>query len=185
VRPILAWHAASILAACVFLSACAGPAATIKADEFGEYDTATYLVLSDQLQRVRNVRAREASNGSIDRPEARVCVAVLPQGTHGGVAPVPSDVVDRLRADQSSKDVKLEIVSSYECLAHYTRDDGPFTAEESDVLSYAGEDRFGQCGKWFGGTFGRETIQYDVEVEGGVARLSDGQRCVRQYWIRT
>ena len=167
------------------LSACAGSGATIKAGEFAENDTAIYLVLSDQLQRVRNVRAREAGSGTIRRPEARVCVAVLPDGKYGGIAPVPSHIVDRLQQDQSSAEFKLEVVSSYECLAHYTRDDGPFTAEESDVLSYVGEEPQGQCGKWIGGTSGRETIQYDVEIEGGVARLTGGHRCVQQYWIRT
>ncbi len=184
-RSILAaWHA-SIPATGLLLSACAGPSATIKADEFGEYDTATYLVLSDQLQRVRNVRARGASTGSIQTPEARVCVGVFPQGKYGGIAPVPSYIVDRLRQDQPSAEIELDVVSSNECLAHYTRDDGPFAAEESDVLSYAAEEPQGQCGKWIGGTFGRETIQYDVEIEAGVARLSGGHRCVHQYWIRT
>jgi hypothetical protein len=114
-----------------------------------------------------------------------MCVGVLPQGTYGGIAPVPSYIVHRLREDQSNADVKLDVVSSYECLAHYTRDDGLYTAEESDALSYAGADPMGQCGKWFGGTSGRDTLQYDVEIESGVARLSGGHRCVHQYWIRT
>ncbi|HJT11992.1 MAG TPA: hypothetical protein VJ790_05185 [Dongiaceae bacterium] len=174
-----------MLAAGLLLSACAGPSATIKADEFGDYDTATYLILSDQLQRVRNVRAREATGGSIQNPEARVCVGVLPQGRYGGIAPVPSHIVDRLQQDQSSAEVQLDVVSSYECLARYTRDDGPFTAEESDTLSYAAEEPQGQCGQWIGGTFGRETIHYDIEIDGGVARLTGGHRCVHQYWIRT
>ena len=114
-----------------------------------------------------------------------MCVGVLPQGTYGGIAPVPNDIVDRLRGDQAKVDVKLDIVSSYECLAHYTREDGGFMAEESDALSYAGPEPSGQCGEWIGGTSGRETIQYNIEVESGVARLSGGHRCVHQYWIRT
>lgn len=166
------------------LSGCAGSGATIKVGEFSENDTPIYLVLSDQLQRVRNVRERQASSGAARRSEARVCVGFLPHGTYGGIAPVPADIVDRLQHDQSSADIKLDIVSSYECLAHYTRDDGPFTAEPSDVLSYAGAAQ-GQCGDWIGGSSGRETIQYEVEIEGGVARLSGGERCVRQYWVRT
>jgi hypothetical protein len=118
-------------------------------------------------------------------PEARVCLGVLPQGAYGGIAPVPTYIVDRLRNDQSDVDIKLDIISSYECLAHYTREDGPFTAEESDALSYAGPEPSGQCGKWIGGSSGRETIQYDIEVENGVAQLSGGHRCVHTYWIRT
>jgi len=110
-----------MLATGLLLSACAGPSAAIKADEFGDYDTATYLILSDQLQRVRNVRAREATGGSIQNPETRVCVGVLPQGRYGGIAPVPSHIVDRLQQDQSSAEVPLDAASSYECLAHYTR----------------------------------------------------------------
>jgi len=185
VRSVHTWYAASVLAACLSLSACAGSDATIPAGEFGESDTASYLILSDQLQRVRDVRAREMSNGSITGPEARVCVGVLPQGTHGGIAPVPSDIVDRLRADQFNADINLDVVSSYECLAHYTREDGVYEAEESDALSYVGPEPWGQCGKWIGGTFGRETLQYDIEVKDGVGRLSGGRRCVHQYWIRT
>jgi hypothetical protein len=166
---------------CLLLGACVGSDASIRAGELDESDTATYLILSDQLQRIRNVRAREASAN----PETRVCLGVLPQGTYGGIALVPDYVVDRLRADQSNVDIKLDIVSSYECLAHYTREDAGFAPEESDALSYAGPEPSGQCGEWIGGTSGRETIQYDIEVEGGVARLSGSSRCVRQYWIRT
>lgn len=182
---VLVWRVASVLAVCLLLPACAGPDATVGADEFGEQDTATYLILSDQLQRVRNIRARETSSGLIAKPEARVCVGTLPQGTYGAIAPVPGYIVDRLREDQSKADIKLDVVSSYECLVHYTRDDGPYIAEESDVLSYAGEDRLGQCGRWFGGMSGRQPVAYDVEIESGVARLSGGRRCGRQRWIRT
>jgi hypothetical protein len=146
---------------------------------------ATYLILSDQLQRIRNVLEQKARSGSVPRPEVRVCVGVLSQGTHGGIAPALSYIVDRLRGDQAKADIRFDVVSSFQCLAHYTRDDGPFMAEESDVLSYAGEDRLGQCGRWFGGTSGRDTVEYELEIENGVAHLSGGHRCGRQYWIRT
>jgi hypothetical protein len=172
---------AGLVAVGLLLGACTGSGATIRAGELSENDTATYLILSDQLQRVRNVRAREASAS----PEARVCVGILPQGAYGGIAPVPNDIVDRLRDDQAKVDIKLDIVSSFECLAHYTREDAGFTAEESDALSYAGPEPSGQCGKWIGGTSGRETIQYDIAVESGMARLSGASRCARQYWVRT
>ncbi|HEX4893214.1 MAG TPA: hypothetical protein VFV47_07980 [Hyphomicrobiaceae bacterium] len=166
------------------MPACAGSEPAIKVGELGESDTPIFLVLSDQLQRVRNVREREAGAATARRPEARVCVAFLPDGAYGGVAPVPGHIVNRLQQEQSGADITFDIVSSYECLAHYTRDDGPFTAEPSDVLIYAGAAE-GQCGNWIGGSSGRETIQYELEIEGGIARLSGGERCVRQYWIRT
>jgi hypothetical protein len=168
----------------MLLSGCVGSDAAIKVGEFSDTDTPIYLVLSDQLQRVRNVREREASSGTARRSEVRVCAGFLPQGTYGGIAPVPDEIVDRLQQDQSSAEFEFEIVSSYECLAHYTRDDGPFTAEPSDALIYAGAER-GRCGDWIGGSSGRETIQYEVEIEAGVARLSGGERCVHQYWVRT
>jgi hypothetical protein len=168
----------------MLLSACAGSNPTIKVGEFSDNDTPIYLVISDQLQRVRNVREREAGGGTARRSGARVCLGFLPQGKYGGIAPVPAEIVDRLQRDQSSAEIKFDIVSSYECLAHYTRDDGPFTAESSDALVYAGAEK-GRCGEWIGGSSGRETIQYEVEIEAGVARLSGGERCAYQYWVRT
>ena len=36
-----------VMAACLLASACVGTNTAIKADEFGDADTATYLILSD------------------------------------------------------------------------------------------------------------------------------------------
>ena len=47
------------------------------------------------------------------------------------LALVPPQVVERLRRDQAALDSTLELIASVECLAHYVRDKGPFTPEES------------------------------------------------------
>ncbi len=178
-RSVVARRVASMLAACLLLPACASPDAAIRADEFAEDDTATYLILSDQLQRVRNVLKKPAT----------VCAATLPEGRYHGIAPVPPDVMARVEADQPDAEVKLEILSSFECLAHYVRDKGPFTPDPTEILVFAGLGG-GPCGQWFGGMYNQGNLDrhvgYDVVVENGVARLTGGRGCASsQIWYRT
>src|SRR5262245_50938425 len=181
-----------MLAASLGVSACTQPSATIKAGEFSEPDTAYYLILSDQLQRVRSVH--EATTRGSQPAEAttlRVCVGVMPYG-RSTIEPADLAIVDRLRSEQADEQVKLDVVSSFECLAQYTHDDEPITAEYSDSLSYAGagnlsyfQDEEG-CGAWFGGSSDRGAVEYNVEVEDGVATLTGGRLCAAySYWVRT
>lgn len=175
------------MAACLLASACVGTNTVIKADEFGDADTATYLILSDQLQRVRNVREAAVRSGSLASEAARICVGLVLHGPRRGVlAPVDGAVVDRLRTDQAESAAPFDVVSNYECLVRYVTDSGGFTPEHSDALSYAGEgDGYLSCGRWFGGTSDRETIQYNIEVKDGVARLASSSRCTSIRWIRS
>ena len=165
--------------ALLLLGACADPDVSIQANEFGEEDTAAYLILSDQAQRVRNILGKPAS----------VCMGMFPNGPHHGIALVPHDVMDRLNQEQASADVRLEIASTYECLSYYTRDKGGFAPQRSDILVFTGLYE-GPCGKWFGGMYDQGSldrgVQYDVEVENGVAKLVGGRGCGRSLqWYRS
>ena len=179
-KPILRLRRiAGLVAACLLLAACADPDVSITATEFDENDTASYLVLSDQLQRIRNVLKKPVS----------VCMGVFPNGQYHGVALVPGHVVDRLNKEQASADIRLDIASTYECLAYYTRDKGSFAPERSDILAFTGLYD-GPCGRWFGGMYNQGNldrgVQYNVEVENGVARLTGGRGCGRSLqWYRS
>jgi hypothetical protein len=173
------WSIGGLVAACLLLGACADPDVSVRANDFGEEDTASYLILSDQLQRVRNVLKKPAG----------VCMGTLPNGRYHGIALVPSHVVERLKTEQENAEIPLDIASTYECLAHYVRDKGPFTPERSDILAVAGRGG-GPCGDWLGGLYNQGNIDrsvgYNVEVIGGVARLMGGRRCARSLqWYRT
>ncbi|MBL9033761.1 MAG: hypothetical protein JNN33_03300 [Rhodospirillaceae bacterium] len=177
---VLRWALAGALVA--GLGGCYSPRANIAADAMGTEDTATYLVLTDQLQRVRNV---------LKKP-AKVCLGVFPEGQSRGLAPVPDHIVERIASEQSGIEPKLELVANVECLVHYVRDKAYFEPESSDTLAYAGTlpsyaNR--QCGDWFGGLYNQANIdrevEYDMEVEDGVARLTGGEDCRRIRWYRS
>ncbi len=160
----------------MLLSACADPSARIKATDFGELDTVSYLILSDQLQRVRNV---------LKQPSL-VCVGVIPK--FGRISPVSGEVMARLQAEPVSAEIPLEIVSTFECLAHYVRDKGPFTPERSDILAYAKRAN-DPCGEWSGGMYNQGNLDravfYDLVDEDGIARLVGGRECAgRYYYLR-
>ena len=170
---------AGLVAACFLLGACADPDVTVQAGDFGEEDTAAYLILSDQAQRVRNILKKPVS----------VCMGTFPNGPHHGIALVPDDVMDRLKEEQASADIRLEIASTYECLSYYMRDKGSFTPQRSDILVFTGLYD-GPCGKWFGGLYDQGSldrgVQYDVEVENGIAKLVGGRGCGRSLqWYRS
>jgi len=170
---------AGLVAACLLLGACADPDVNVRATDFGEEDTAAYLILSDQLQRIRNVLKKPVS----------VCMGTFPNGQYHGVALVPGHVVHRLNEEQADADIRLEISSTYECLAHYVRDKGPFTPERSEILAFIGRYD-GPCGEWFGGMYKQGNldrgVQYNVEVKDGVARLTGGRGCGRSLqWYRS
>lgn len=101
---------AGVVAACLVLAACVDPDVSVTATDFGD-DSAYYLILSDQLQRVRNVL----------KEPAIVCATVE---LHDGIAPVPPDMLDRLASEQANNEIPLTVASTYECLVHYTRDKG-------------------------------------------------------------
>jgi hypothetical protein len=170
---------AGVVAACILLAGCANPTASIKATEFSEEDTATYLILSDQFQRVRNV---------LKKP-ARVCAGRFPNGLYRGLEPVPGHVMDQLIDEQASAEIPLEIVSNFECLAHFVANKGPFKPEPTELLSFAGRYD-GPCGDWIGGMYNQGNlnrgVQYNVEIEDGVARLTDGRGCgASLQWYRS
>jgi len=169
---------AGFVAACALLAACADPTVNIKATEFAEQDTATYLILADQLQRVRNVLKKPAT----------VCAGTFTSGRYDGIAPVPSYVMDRLLDEQADADIRLDVVSTFECLAYYVRDKGPFTPEATEILADAGAGG-GPCGEWSGGMYNQGNldrgVDYDLVVENGVARLTGGRGCAAsQQWYR-
>ena len=174
------------------VSGCVQPSARIKSGDFSAADTAYYLILSDQLERVRNVQEATArgSQNSAAAP-LRVCVGVMPYGP-GVIEPADPTIVDRLRSDQANDSIKLDVVSSFECLAYYTRDADPMTVEHSDTLSFAGVGNLSVfrndegCGAWFGGGDDRRAVEYNVEVEDGVAALTGGRACAAHgYWVRS
>jgi hypothetical protein len=168
--------------ACVLVAGCADPSVSIKATEFSEQqDTATYLILSDQLDRVRNV---------LKKP-ARVCAGTFPDGLYKGVAPVPPSVLARLVEEQAKakSEIALDVVSDYQCLTYYVRNKVFFQPEASDVLTVAARYD-GNCGKWLGGMYGPGTfdhnVEYNMEIKDGVARLTGGRECASNYyWYRT
>ena len=176
----IVWRrAAGVVIACVLFAGCADPTVSIKVTGLSEQDTATYLILSDQLQRVRNVLKKPAT----------VCIGTFTSGRYDGIAPVPPYVMDRLQGEQASAEVRLSLVSSFECLAHYVRDKGPFTPEATDILAYAGAGG-GPCGAWSGGMYNQGNldrgVDYDMVVENGVARLTGGRGCAPSLrWYRT
>lgn len=170
---------AGFFIACALLGGCADPDVSIRAAEYGEEDTATYLILTDQLQRIRNV---------VKQP-ATVCMGTFPNGRYHGIAPVPSYVVDRLKDEQANAEISLEIASTFECIAYYVRDKGPFTPERTDILAFMGRGG-GPCGEWFGGMYNQGNldrgVDYNVAVEDGIARLTGGRGCASSLlWYRS
>ena len=165
----------------LFLNGCYTTHTTIAAGELSQDDTAAYLILTDQLQRVRNVL----------KEPAKVCLAHYRSGVGGGLSLVPPDVLERLRRDQAAIEPHLELSASVECLAYYVRDKGPFTPEETDMLVYSGElpewasNR--PCGDLVGGFYDPgnfdRSAEYGVAVEDGVAKLTGGH-CPHQYYVR-
>jgi hypothetical protein len=116
-------------------------------------------------------------------------MGMFPNGQYHGVALVPSHVVNGLNEEQANADIRLEIASTYECLAYYMRDKAHFTPERSDILAFTGLYN-GPCGKWLGGMYDQSSldrgVQYNVEVENGVARLTGGRGCARSLqWYRS
>ena len=164
------------------LGGCYTTNATIKVDGMSEEELATYLILTDQLQRVRNVL----------RKPAKVCLGTVPNGTGGGLSFVPPHIVSRLRDDQAAIEPRLELSDSIGCLAYYVRDKAGFTPEPTDILVYSGElpsyatNR--PCGDYVGGFYDRgnfdRSAEYGVAVENGVARLTGGH-CPHQYYVRS
>jgi hypothetical protein len=172
------WIALLVCAAA--LPGCYSPTVKVAADEMDESDRATYLILSDQLQRVRNVM----------KGPAKVCIGTLPNGHSGGLAPVPPDVVARLQGEQASLEPRLYIIANVECLAHYVQHNAYYEAEDSDVLAYAGMLGYDDnCGPWMGGLYSPGDLSriamYDVKVTGGIAELTGGEDCRGIRWIRS
>lgn len=174
---------AGILLACLVLAGCYSPDATIAADAMGAEDTATYLILTDQLQRVRNV---------LKKP-AKVCLGVFPNGRSSGLDLVPDHVVERLVREQAAIAPRLELAAGVECLLRYVRNTAFVVPEKSDILAYAGAlpsyATHRPCGDWFGGLYDQlhinRGVEYDVEVENGIARLTGGEDCSPIYWYRS
>ena len=165
----------------LMLGGCYTTNATITADGMSEEELATYLILTDQLQRVRNVLQKTAT----------VCLGTVPDGPSGGLSLVPPHIVFRLRDDQAGIEPRLELSDSIECLAYYVRDKAGFTPEPTDILVYSGElSRYATnrpCGDYLGGFYDRgnfdRSAEYGVAVENGVARLTGGH-CPHQYYAR-
>lgn len=175
-RPLVA-----AIVAGLFLSGCYSTQATIAAGDLNEDDTATYLILADQLQRVRNVL----------KEPAKVCLARYQSELGGVLSLVSPNVVDRLRRDQAAIAPQLELSANIECLAYYVRDKGPFTPEETDILVYSGKlpewASNKPCGDLLGGFYDPgnfdRSAEYGVAVENGVAKLTGGH-CPHQYYVR-
>jgi hypothetical protein len=171
------------------VASCSHSTAKIEVGTFDDTDTAHYLILSDQLRWRRDLEEARISRGNGAGRILKICVGVLPNGWRGGWSTVDAAIVERLRNEPANEEIKLDIVSSWECLAHYTTDDEPFAAEASDNLAYAGYDPGGRCGDWIGGAWdgrhGRDQ-EYRVEVDDGFVELGGGHGCAAyQRWIRT
>lgn len=153
---------------------------TIDAGAFTNTDAAAnYLILSDRLRWIRDVKEVEHYAG----PDLKVCVGIV----RDGLSTVDPAIVERLRNEPANrKAIKLDIVSTWECLAHYTTSDGSIVAEPSDILAYAGYVPGGKCGDWIGGTSDKFEREYRVEVDNGIVTLSGGRGCAAYgRWIRT
>jgi hypothetical protein len=177
--------AAAILA----LAGCSHVTAKIEVGALNDEDTGHYLILSDQLRWRRDLEEARISRGQGAGRILKICVGVLPNGPRGGLSTVDAAIVERLRNEPANEEIKLDIVSSWECLAHYTTDEGPVAAEASDNLADAGYDPGGRCGDWIGGAWdgrhGRDQ-EYRIEVDDGVVELGGGHGCAAYgRWIRT
>jgi hypothetical protein len=173
--------AAGVLAA-LALAGCSH--STTEVSAFGDTNAAAYyLILSDRLRWVRDVKEVENYSG----PTLKVCVGLFPDGWRGGISTVDATILGRLRNEPANQErIRFDIVSTPECLAHYTTEDGPVVAEPSDILAYAGHDPGGKCGDWIGGTSDPFEREYRVEVEDGIVTLSGGRGCAGYgRWIRT
>ena len=181
--------AAAGVAAGLVLASCSYPNATIPVGTLNDTDSAHYLILSEQLRWRRTLEESRISGGVGAGRTLKICVGVLPDGPRGGLSTVDAAIVERLRNDSAKEEIKLDVVSSTECLAHYTKDEEPFAAEPSDNLAYAGYDPGGLCGDWIGGTWdglhGRDQ-EYRIDVDDGVIELGGGRGCAGYgRWIRT
>lgn len=176
-KPILRCrHIAGLVAACLLLGACADPDVSVKSTD-QRAGHGSILILSDQLQRVRNVLKKPVT----------VCAAMY---LYDGIAPVAPSVLDRLASEQPSAGILLDVSSTFECLAYYVRDKGPFTPARTDLLVLVRHQGAGHCGEWFGGMYNQGNldrgVDYNVVVEDGVARLTGGRGCASSLrWYRS
>ena len=165
------------------LAACTTPTASIKTGELEGDEARTYLIYADQLQRVRNIWKHPVP----------VCLA-MKDWMHQSdwrttmVMPTWPEVVERLKRENATAAIKLEIDSSPDCLARYVKVEqgsAPIIPREGALVFAEGRDSeydTGGCGHKFSGgmhaaDFDRY-VTYDVDDKDGVMTLSGGQVCV-------
>lgn len=167
----------------LLLAACTTPTATIKTGELEGDQARTYLIYADQLQRARNIWKHSVP----------VCLA-MKDWMHASdlrttmIMPTWPEVVARLKRENESATIKLDIDSSPDCLAKYVqveRGPAPVMPREGALIFAEGRDgpyASGGCGHKFSGgmhaaDFDRY-VTYDVDEVNGVMTLSGGQVCV-------
>ena len=183
----LRWRVTIAALAIAMSSGCATPpTVSMKVGELSETGMAHYLVLADQLDRVRKFGEVPARLRKAGKTSATVCVGVLPEPVWL-IAPADDALLERLRNDETNQEFKFNFVSSPECLARYTLTDEPFDAEPTDVLAYVGlAYQGGKCGKWVGGVGNDGGNEYDLKINNGVATLTGGRGCAAYgRWIRS
>ena len=164
-------------------AACTTPTASIQTGELEGDQARTYLIYSDQLQRVRNIW----------RHSVPVCLA-MKDWMHQSdwrttmVMPTWPEVVERLKRDNARAEIKLDIDSSPACLAKYVKvqnGPAPVMPREGALVFAEGRDTewaTGGCGHKFSGGMHAADFDrygtYDVDDKNGVMTLSGGQVCV-------
>lgn len=169
------------VAALFLLSACAGTSATIKSGELSEQDARAYLILSDQLRRVRNVWKNPVG----------VCLAAGDLGDtplyRTGLDVVSPEVLDRLRADNENAEIKLNIESSQDCLSRHAA----ASSTTGKVLVLAGQGMgsspmgAGNCKQFEGVIYAppiNRLVTYDFEQRDGVLALTGGDVCITGWY---
>jgi hypothetical protein len=181
VMRIISVVALSVLA--TLLAACTAPTATIKTGELEGDEARTYLIYADQLERVRNIWKHPVP----------VCLA-MKDWMHQSdwqttmIMPTWPDVVERLKRENETAAVKLQIDSSPDCLAKYVKvEGGPASVmpREGALIFAEGRDSdyaSGGCGhKYSGGMHAADFdryVTYDIDDKNGVMTLNGGQVCV-------
>jgi hypothetical protein len=167
------------------LSACAISDVQIKSGEMPEDQAVTYMILSDQLNRVRNIWPSE--------PPKACLVASMPGPAYmAGVGPIDPAILARLQQDNEKAAEKLEIDSSPACMTKFFGADGKLLREvdKGFVLLATGHDLgftlfASNCREHEGAIYRppntNHIVTYDLRNENGMLSLVGGDPCVSRF----
>lgn len=169
------------------LSACVISGVQIKSGELPEGQAVAYMILADQLNRVRNIWPSE--------PPKTCLVASMPSNASAwdsGVGPIDPAILARLQQDNEKASERLEIESSSACMARFFDSEGKLLRDVADgtVLLAAGDGLSfslfsNTCREHQGALYQPprhdHIVTYDLRNANGMLSLVGGDPCVSRF----